>query len=160
MISIIAAIGKKREIGRANKMLWHIPAEFKHFKQITFGHPIIMGRKTYESIGRPLPGRTPIIITHSNTPGVIRGVRTAQSIEEGIAIAKTCPGNEEIFIIGGASIFAQALPLADKLYLTVVNKTFPEADVFFPAYNEFKKVVSKSQTKEAGYKLTYLQLKR
>lgn len=160
MISIIAAIGKNGEIGKKNGLLWHIPEELKHFKELTMGHPIIMGRKTYESIGRPLPGRTNIVISKNITPGVIRGVETVQSLEQGIELAKKQPGADEIFIIGGASVFNQALPLAEKLYLTIVEAQFPEADAFFPDYSDFKKIISQKQERSEEYLLNYLELTR
>lgn len=160
MISIIAAIGKNCEIGKKNGLLWHIPEELKHFKELTMGHPMIMGRKTYESIGRPLPGRTSIVISKNITPRVIRGVMTAKSLESAIELAKKQPGADEVFLIGGASVFSQALPLSDKLYLTIVNKAFPDADAFFPDYSDFKKIISQKQERAGKYLLNYLELTR
>lgn len=160
MISIIAAIGKNREIGKKNGLLWHIPEELRHFKQITMGHPVIMGRKTYESIGRPLPGRINIVISQSITPGVIRGVMTVKSLESAIELAKKQPGADGIFIIGGASVFEQALPLTDKLYLTMVEAEFPDADAFFPNYSDFKKIITQKQEQAGEYLLNYLELTR
>ncbi len=128
MISIIVAIAENRAIGKNNDLLWHIPADLKRFKLITSGHPVIMGKRTWESLPRrPLPNRRNIVIT--DIPGeVIDGCEMAYSITE--AVAKCNPG-EENFIIGGASVYRQFLPLANRLYLTFVKKSF-EADVFFP----------------------------
>jgi dihydrofolate reductase len=128
MISIIVAIAENWGIGKNNDLLWHIPEDLKRFKRITSGHPVIMGKRTYESLPRrPLPNRRNIVITDI-TGEVIEGCEMAYSIEE--AIAK-CHPDEENFIIGGASVYRQFLPFADRLYLTRVHKSF-EADVFFP----------------------------
>lgn len=125
-ISIIAAMGKNRAIGNAGKIPWHLPADLAHFKNITMGHPVIMGRKTYESIGRPLPDRQNIIVT--NQAGYrAGGCETASSLERAIEIAH----GDEVFVIGGAEIYRQSLPLANRIYLTVVDREFP-ADAYFP----------------------------
>jgi dihydrofolate reductase len=128
MISIIVAIAENMAIGKNNDLLWHIPADLKRFKQITSGHPVIMGKRTWESLPRrPLPNRRNIVIT--DNPGEqIEGCEMAYSIEEAIAL---CNPEEENFIIGGASVYRQFLPHAYRLYLTFVHKSF-EADVFFP----------------------------
>jgi dihydrofolate reductase len=140
MISIIVAVADNLAIGKNNDLLWHIPADLKRFKQITSGHPVIMGRRTFESLPRrPLPHRRNIVITDIRAE-VIEGCEMAYSIEE--AISKCDPG-EENFIIGGASIYKQFLPVANKLYLTRVNKFF-DGDVFFPEidFSEWKLVSS------------------
>lgn len=128
MISIIVAIAENWGIGKNNDLLWHIPDDLKRFKRITSGHPVIMGKRTYESLPRrPLPNRRNIVIT--DIPGEqIEGCEMAYSIAD--AIAK-CNQDEENFIIGGASVYRQFLPFSDRLYLTRVHKSF-EADVFFP----------------------------
>ncbi len=130
-ISIIVAAAENNAIGKDNKLLWHLPADLKRFKSLTMGHPIIMGRKTFESIGRPLPGRTNIIITR-NKDLRTEGVLLAGTMQEALAVSGNAP---EIFITGGAEIYSQALPLADKIYLTRVHGTF-EGDTFFPAISE------------------------
>ncbi len=128
MISIIVAIAENMAIGKDNDLLWHIPADLKRFKQITSGHPVIMGKRTWESLPRkPLPNRRNIVITDL-AGEQISGCEMAYSIGE--AIAK-CDVSEENFIIGGASVYRQFLVHADRLYLTFVHKSF-EADVFFP----------------------------
>lgn len=127
IISMIAAMDENAGLGKNNQLLCHLPADLKHFKQITLGKPIVMGRKTFISIGRPLPHRQNIVLTHqSNHP--IDGVEMAHSLEEALTYAKH---SEEIMIIGGESVFAQALPLAENFYLTIIHHKF-DADVFFP----------------------------
>ncbi len=132
MISIIVAVGKNNVIGKDNKLIWHLPADMKFFKEKTTGHCIITGRKNYESIPekfRPLPNRTNIIITRQkeySAPGAI----IVGSVEEALSLAKKI-GDEEIFIIGGAEIFRQTLHLTDKIYLTKIDHEF-NGDVFFP----------------------------
>ncbi len=133
LISIIAAMGRNRAIGYKNTLPWRLPADLQRFKQLTLGHHILMGRKTYESIGRPLPGRTSIIITRQPNFQA-EGCLIAHSLDEAIALAKS-RGEQEVFIIGGAEIYAQALSVADRMYLTMVEAE-PEADAFFPEYDE------------------------
>ncbi|OGY25761.1 MAG: diacylglycerol kinase [Candidatus Woykebacteria bacterium RBG_16_43_9] len=161
-ISIIAAIGKNKELGKDNKLLWHIPGELPRFKKITTGHPIIMGRKTFGSIGRPLPNRTNIVVTRDESYKA-KGVLVAHSIEEAIEKAKENPSeggdSSEIFVIGGGQIYKQALPLADKLYLTLVEGEY-EADTFFPDYSQFKKVVYEEKKESEGLKYKFLELER
>lgn len=160
MISIIAAIGKNQEIGKQNGLLWHISEELKHFKKVTLGHPLVMGRKTYQSIGRPLPGRTSIVVSRQTGLASPKAVLVTDSLTKGLELARKQAGGEEIFIIGGASIFAQGLPLADKLYLTKVKAEFPDADAFFPGYPEFTKVRSRRLLQTANYTLEFLELVR
>lgn len=126
VISLIAAIDEANGLGINNQLLAHIPADLRHFKEITFGKPIIMGRKTYDSIGKPLPGRKNIVLSHNQL--VIPGVIVVQSIEEAL---KEAQDTKEIMIIGGSGLFEQTLPIADKLYITRIHHQF-EADTFFP----------------------------
>jgi dihydrofolate reductase len=128
MISIIVAIAENLAIGKNNDLLWHIPGDLKYFKKVTSGHPVIMGKRTYDSLPkRPLPNRRNIVIT--DIPGeVIAGCEMAYNIEDAIAL---CDPSQENFIVGGASIYRQFLPFAGRLYLTRVHKSF-EGDVFFP----------------------------
>jgi dihydrofolate reductase len=130
-ISIIAAMARNRVIGAGNRIPWHLPAELKLFKAITMGHHIVMGRNTWESIGRLLPGRTSVIVTRQ--PGYrIDGAIMAASVD---AALEACNGDDEIFVIGGAQLYAAALPRANRLYLTVVDAevpgdaTMPEIDL-------------------------------
>ncbi len=155
MINLIAAIGRSRELGKDNKLLWNIPEDMKRFKNLTTGHPVIMGRATFQSIGRPLPGRTNIIITRDKNFQAKR-CEVVHSIEEGIELAKSKDKNE-IFIIGGGQIYAQAIKYTDKLYLTIVEGKF-DADTYFPDYTEFKTVINKEEKKDNKYKYTFLEL--
>ena len=144
-ISVIAAIGAKtRALGKNNGLLWRLPEDLKYFKQTTLGHAVIMGRKTYESMGKPLPSRTNIVVTRTPTYKA-EGCKVVESLEGALAYARalTNTGSPELFIIGGADIYAQALPHADRLYLTLVDDPGEGADVFFPEYEkDFKKVIS------------------
>ena len=133
LISIIAAMGRNRAIGYKNTLPWRLPTDLQRFKQLTLGHHMIMGRKTFESIGRPLPGRTSIIITRQKDFQA-EGCLIAYSLDAAIELAKS-RGEQEAFIIGGAEIYAQALSKADKMYLTMVEAE-PEADAFFPEFDE------------------------
>jgi dihydrofolate reductase len=131
MISLIAAIGKNNELGKGNDLLWKFPADQKHFREITSGHTVIMGRKTFESIGRPLPNRKNIVITRDKS--YLRdGVDVVHSLEEAFNLANNLPDKNEIFIIGGEEIFKQAMPLADRLYITHIEAEDSDANVFFP----------------------------
>lgn len=154
MISIIAAIASEtRAIGKENKLLFRIPNDLKRFRSLTENHPIIMGRKTYESIGRALPKRTNIVISN-NTELVIRDVYVTQTLNSAIATAKKATGSDEIFIIGGGQVYKEALPYTDRIYLTVV-KSDQAGDVFFPEYQEFTKIVSREEHTDQDNSLSY-----
>lgn len=156
MLSIIAIIGENRELGKDNKLIWHIPDDMAHFKKLTSGHPVIMGRKTFDSIGRLLPNRTNIIIT-SDLWMKVGGAMVARSLDEAIEIAKKSPGNNEIFVVGGGQVYTEAINRADRLYLTVVDAT-AQADTFFPDYSRFTKVISQEDKEIHGLKYAYLVL--
>lgn len=156
-ISIIAAIAEDRAIGKNNELLWHIPEDLKRFMEITTGHVVIMGRKTYESIGRPLSNRTNIVVTR-NSLYQAAGCVIKPSLEEALRYARLRE-REEIFIIGGGEIYKQALPLTDRLYLTVVKGNY-EADTFFPDYSDFKKIKQVGEGKYQNYEYTFLELER
>lgn len=157
-ISLIAACSENRIIGKSGKIPWHLPDDFRRFKERTLGHVIIMGRKTHESIGRPLPGRTNIVITRDATKE-IPGCLLAASLEEALAKAQSIE-SEEIFVIGGGQIYAEALPKAERLYLTVIHAIM-DGDAFFPEYSHiFGKVVEQEECEEGGFKLSYLTLER
>ncbi|UBB89461.1 dihydrofolate reductase [Candidatus Kaistella beijingensis] len=128
MITLVVAMGLNREIGVDNQLPWHLPKDLKHFKEITSGHPIIMGRKTYESIGKPLPNRTNIVISRKKD-WFEEGILIVGSIKEAIKFGQKI--DEDIFIIGGGNIFEQTMDIADKLEVTEI-KTNIEADTFFP----------------------------
>lgn len=133
LLSIIVAQSQNRVIGRGNKLPWYLPEDLKYFKRITQGKPIVMGRKTYESIGRPLPGRTNIVISR-NPDYTQPGTRVVGSLEAALELAEQqalVDGSEELLVIGGAEIYAQALVLADRLYITQVHAEI-EGDAFFP----------------------------
>jgi len=132
ILSLIFALDEKNAIGKNNQLPWHLPADLKKFKQITMGHYILMGRKTWESIGKPLPGRTSVVISRTAQIDV-ENVIVKPSIEEAISYAKN-NGETEAFVIGGAQLFQEAIPLADKFYLTRIHHVF-EADTFLPEIN-------------------------
>ena len=135
MISIIVAIAKNGVIGDKHSLLWHLREDMIHFRTTTSGHPVVMGRKTFDSIGRPLPKRTNVVITR-DTNLTIEGCTMAHSLEEAVWLFDP---SEEIFIIGGAQIYRQALPLADRIYLTVIDKEY-DGDTSFPEidYSQWK----------------------
>jgi len=156
-ISLIAALSENHVIGKDNQLPWHISEDLKRFREITRGHPVIMGRKTFESIGKALPNRLNIVITRDLSLKY-EDVVVVNSIEEAISIAEE-RDPDEVFIIGGAQIYDQAIKIADKLYLTLVH-TEIEGDAYFPDYADFKKVVSKTEGQEDGFKYTFLDLER
>lgn len=127
MIILIAAIAENNALGKNNDLLWHLPKDFKRFKEITSGHHIIMGRKTFESFPKPLPNRTHVIITRQKDYAC-EGCIVVQDLEKALDV---CPKNEDIFVIGGGEIYSQSIHLADQLDITRVHHSF-EADVFFP----------------------------
>lgn len=157
VISIIVAIAENNAIGLENQLLWHIPEDLKRFKRLTTGHTIVMGKRTFESLPiRPLPNRRSIVITDvagEQIPGCVM----AYSIDE--AIEKMEPGQEN-FIIGGGSVYRQFLPLADKLYLTMVKKSF-HADTFFPEidFSEWK-TIEKTDSQDDNFNFTFIDLER
>lgn len=128
MTTIVVAMGEKNEIGFENQLLWHLPKDLKHFKEITSGHPVIMGRKTYESIGKPLPNRTNIVVSRK-TDWFEEGILIVGSIKEALKFAKKI--DDEVFIIGGGKIYEQTMDLVDRLEITRVKADL-EADTYFP----------------------------
>ena len=135
IVSIIVAIGENHAIGKNNQLLWHMPNDLKHFKDITSGRTIIMGRKTFDSVGKPLPRRRNIVVTRQDI--IIPGCEVVKSIEDGLAL---CKNEDEVFIGGGAEIYKLAMHLTDRIYLTIIHKSF-DADTFFPE-------IDKSEWKE------------
>jgi len=155
MISMICAVGKNREIGFKNQLIWNLPNDLKSFKEITAGHAVIMGQKTFESIGKVLPDRKNIILSLDQNLK-IDGAEVSNNFL-GI-MNRYKDSNEEVFIIGGASIYKQAIQYAQKLYLTLVDDS-PEADVFFPEYQKFSKIVNESEIQEEnGIKYKFVEL--
>lgn len=155
IISMIAAMDENRLIGADNTLPWHLPADFKHFKQVTMAKPIIMGRKTYESIGRPLPGRKNIVLSRGDFQH--EGVVTVQSIDEALQEASQTTDDKptaEVMIIGGANLYQQMIDKADKLYLTHV-KTRCEGDAWFPEVDMREWEIASQQSVLADEKNNY-----
>lgn len=152
-ISIIAAMARNRVIGIANTLPWRLPEDLKHFKALTLGHHILMGRKTYESLGRPLPGRTSVVITRSQDLRV-PGCLVANSIAEAIA---ACNNDNEIFFIGGEELYRQALDVADRIYLTEIKENFA-GDAWFPEFdtNLWQETGRKPCKSESGLECDFL----
>ena len=145
---MVVAHADNRIIGKDNDMPWHLPADLAYFKKTTLGKPIIMGRKTYESIGRPLPGRKNIVISRDENYSA-DGIETVTSVEQALSLVQDV---EEIMVIGGGAIYQHCLPFADKLYITHINATI-DGDTQFPSYdleNDWKKV--SSEVREADEK--------
>ncbi len=158
IISLIAAIDENRGLGKENKLLCHLPADLKHFKNITLGKPVIMGRKTYQSIGKALPGRFNIVL--SRHAADIKDVTVVGSLPEAIALTDGAP---EIMIIGGARVFEQALPMAQHIYLTLIHSTF-DADVYFPKLDECEwhctETIERPHDDKNSYNLTFYRYER
>ena len=157
-ISLIAAMDEDRGIGKDNNLLCHLPADLKHFKELTLGKPIIMGRKTYQSIGKPLPGRLNIVLSHEIKS--IEGITVVPSIQQ--ALLSTADA-AEIMIIGGAHVFAEALPLSQCVYLTIIHAQF-NADVHFPLLKKTEWVcqeaVHRTSDEKNKYDLTFCRYER
>ena len=136
IISIIVAVGENNAIGKNNQLLWHMPNDLKHFKEITQGRTIIMGRKTFDSVGKPLPRRRNIVVTRQDIQ--IPGCEVVKSIEAALAL---CADDNEVFIGGGAEIYRQAMAKTNRIYLTIIRKSF-DADTFFPEidYSEWQEI--------------------
>ncbi|HEU4677324.1 MAG TPA: dihydrofolate reductase [Candidatus Paceibacterota bacterium] len=156
-VSIVAALGKNRELGRGNDLIWRIKEDLGRVKRLTMGHPIVMGRNTYESIGHPLPGRTNIVI--SSAAGDIPGCIVAPSLEAALAAARAT-GTDEVFIFGGARVYKDALPLTDRLYLTLVDGGAADADVFFPDYADFTTIIEEERHDEHEPPFRWVTLER
>lgn len=156
-LSIIVAMAQNRAIGRDNQLLWHISADLRRFKAITMGHPVIMGRRTYQSIGRPLPGRLNIVVSR-NPSFSAEGCTVAQSLEAALAL---CPAGDEVFVIGGGQIYAQALPLAQRMYITLVHSDM-EADTFFPEFDpaQWRVVAEQAGGQADGLSFTFIDMER
>lgn len=165
-VALIAAVAKNGVIGKDNQLPWHIKSEFQYFKTTTLGHPVVMGRRSFESLGKPLPKRANIVVTRDRDFAA-KGALVCHSLEDGIALAKDIAGKDgvtEIFIGGGADIYRRALPLAQRLYLTEVDMT-PEGDTHFPAFDrkdwrEIKREFHQAKEGEsADYTITVLERK-
>lgn len=133
-LSILVAMAKNRVIGRNNRLPWHLPADLKHFKFLTMGQTIVMGRKTYESIGKPLPGRANVIITRQ-ADYEVPGAMVVHSLEDALLICEeTSTGHSEHFIIGGEKLYRQAIKICQRMYITEIQRDF-DGDVFFPEFD-------------------------
>lgn len=191
-ISMIAAIGKNRELGKhvggdtnsgvGDRLLWDIPEDGEFFRSLTRGHACIMGRKTFESLmyyfkGKPIPGRISIVVTRDEGYSVPDGCYVFTDIKEAVEFAKkeeerlsldpkvvekrdSRAKQSEVFVIGGAQMYALAMPFADRLYLTFVDGEFPEADAFFPEYPEFTKVINERKSSGNGFTYTFKTLEK
>lgn len=132
-VSLIAAVARNRVIGRDNRLPWRLPADLRRFKELTMGHALLVGRKTFESIGRPLPGRDMIVV--SRRPDYApEGVRVAHGVQEALGLARES-GESELFVAGGSEIYRQTLPVADRLHLTRIEEDVP-GDAYFPEFDE------------------------
>jgi len=150
MVSVIVAVAQNGVIGSENKLIWHISEDLKRFKAITTGHPVIMGRKTFESLGRPLPNRRNIVVTR-NPHYPDEGIEVADSLGEAMGMFSK---DEEVFIIGGAEIYRQSMPFADRFYLTVVHHDY-EGDTHFPEWNKEEWELVAEERHEHGEKFPY-----
>jgi len=157
-ISIIAAVATNNAIGKNNKLLWQIPEDLKHFQQVTSGHPVIMGQKTFESIGKILPGRVNIILSNDKSFKAT-GALIASTLDDAVKLASQ-RDSKEIFIIGGGSVYHQTIDIADRLYLTTVIGDF-DADTFFPEYKtKFKKIAQSDLMQFGNYRYRFLILNK
>ena len=154
ILSLIAAIGKNNELGKKNALLWNLPIDMKHFRDTTRGHTVIMGQKTYASLGKPLPNRRNIVVTR-NKDFQAEEVDISHSLEETLESCKNT--DEEIFVIGGGEIYKQTIGKADRLYLTHVEATFPDADAFFPKFdtNDWNVVSEESHPKDDKHAFSF-----
>ena len=156
-LSIIVAIANNQVIGINNTLPWHLPEDLKRFRALTTGHHIIMGRKTYESLGRLLPGRTTVIVTR-NKDYQLEGALIAHSLEDAVAL---CQNDDEVFLIGGAELYQDGLKLADKLYITEVDLTV-DGDAFFPEFdlNLWQEASREAHTSAQGLLFSYITYMR
>ncbi len=156
-LSVIVALAKNRVIGVNNTLPWHLPEDLKRFRQLTMGHHIIMGRKTYESLGRLLPGRQTVIVTR-NRDYQVEGAHVVHSLEQAIQVSAS---DSEAFLIGGAELYQQSLPLAKRLYLTQIDAEF-EGDAYFPEIdlNEWDLLEQRSHRSQNGWLFHYLIYQR
>jgi len=158
VLSLIAIVARNGAIGRGNALLWRLPEDLKHFKQTTLGSPVVMGRKTWDSIGRPLPGRRNIVITR-DPQWQAAGAERAESLDAALAMTSS---EAKLYVIGGAQIYAEALPLADELVLTEVDADAADADTFFPAWDReaFTRDPGEEQRSEQGFGYRFVTYRR
>ncbi|WP_045688054.1 dihydrofolate reductase [Hymenobacter sp. AT01-02] len=160
MTALVVAVADNGVIGGENRLLWHLPLDLQHFKQLTQGHPIVMGRRTFESIGRPLPNRTNIVVTRQ-LDWQVEGCQVAHSVPQALEMARAV--NEDVMVIGGGEVYRQALPAADTVYLTEVHYAF-EGDVVFPDLNplEWREETRERHEPDAkhAYAFSFVTLRR
>lgn len=149
MVSVIVAVAENGVIGDKNSLLWHISEDLRNFKRVTSGHPVIMGRKTFESLGRPLPNRKNVVITRQDI--TIEGCEVVHSLDEALGLFSA---EEEVFVIGGAQIYREAMPFADRFYLTRVHHSY-QGDTSFPEWSEADWILTESEHFERGEKYEY-----
>lgn len=156
-IALIAAMAANRVIGRDNQLPWHLPEDLQHFKRLTLGHHLIMGRKTFDSIGRPLPGRTTVIVTRQSDYVSPPGCLVANSLEQALAL---CVEQERVYVVGGADVYRQALVLATVMYLTEVN-VIVEGDAFFPEFSlDEWRVVEREAKQNESFEYAFVNYRR
>jgi len=160
-LSHIVGVAENGVIGRAGGLPWHIPEDLKHFKQVTNGHAIVMGRKTYESIGRPLPGRFNIVLTRDQTFKAAEGVAVVRSFDEALKLCENAKETwgSEVFVIGGGDLYAATLPLVDRIYLTRVHRKV-DGDVYYPPLDEEQFIVRDTVSKLEPIPFTIMLLER
>ncbi len=160
ILSMVAAVGKNRELGKNNALLWNIPEDMQYFRDTTRGHVVIMGQRTFESIGRPLPKRVNIVLTQDKN-FAFEGVIVAYSLKEALLLAEQYEKDGEAFVIGGAMVYSLFLPKSDRLYLTLIDASFPDADVFFPEYEgSFGKTISDRPSQDENFQYRFVVLER
>ena len=159
-LSIICAVGRNGAIGRDNALLWHLPGDLPRFKRLTMGHPVIMGRRTFESIGRPLPGRLNLVVTR-NANYAAEGVTLCPSLDIALQRAEAAqPDDGEIFVIGGGELYAATIDRCARLYLTEVDDAPTDADTFFPDYSAFTQPLSQETHTHEGLTYCFVDRKR
>jgi dihydrofolate reductase len=156
-VSLIAAVAANRVIGQAGRLPWHLPDDLRHFKRMTLGKPVVMGRKTFQSIGQPLPGRPNIVVTRDEGWRA-EGVRVVLSLADALVVAAGLAGDEAM-VIGGAELFAAALPIADRLYLTEVHRSY-EGDVFFPLIDRTSWIEASRDDRDGDPACSFVVLER
>ena len=155
-ISLIAAMGKNRVIGKDNSLIWKLPEDMKRFRELTTGKPVIMGRKTFESIGRALPNRKNIVITRDKNYKA-KGCTVVNSVKEALKAAKDA---DEVMIIGGSQVYQEFIPIANKMYITLIDKDF-EGDAYFPEFDEAEwKEAKKEEHSNNDFKYVFVDLEK
>ncbi|MFC6998695.1 dihydrofolate reductase [Rufibacter roseus] len=161
MIALVVAIAENRVIGKDNQLIWHLPEDLKHFKRLTMGHPMVMGRKTFEAIGKPLPGRTSVIISSQPDYKAPGGCIVVGSIEDALKTGLAI--DEHVMVVGGGEVYRQTLPYAEVVYLTLVHESF-DGDVFFPDLDPDTWEVTEQEEHPAderhAYPYTFLTFRR